>query len=301
MQKLAVIVLHGIGSYAAQSVKTKPGFDTPLRDAMRKRLGGLFDRVEWERIVWSAPELEDRQQKLIEARDAPRTWRWLFDFAASGLGDASAHTLPLGSSYSGSYFTVQSAVRDQLRALEARLGADAATTPVLAVAHSLGCHVLSCYAWDAAHDVKRIVGPDAPPGELTPFQSLATLAGLVFVGCNLPLVTMNVRKDALLPMRLALRPPVLAGKESVWLNFYEGSDPLGYRLADEYSAYFEGGHAEAANFAIWRRDPASERRPVDREVTMRSLSGLTPIAHSKYYQSRTVLDSVEAAIREFLR
>jgi hypothetical protein len=300
VNKLAVVVLHGIGSYAAQAVKTKPGFDTPLRDAMRKRLGGLFDRVEWERIVWSAPQLEDRQQKLIEARDAPRTWRWLFDFVASGLGDASAHTLPLGPSYSGAYFTVQTLLRNQLKALEERLGADAATTPVLAIAHSLGCHVLSCYAWDAAHDAKRIVGPNALPGELTPFQSLATLGGLVFVGCNLPLVTMNVRKEALLPMKLALHPPVLGGKESVWLNFYEGSDPLGYRIADEYAAYFEGGHTEAANFANWGRDPANERRPVDREVTMRSLTGLTPIAHSKYYESRTVLGAIEAEIRRLL-
>ena len=295
MKKLAVIVFHGIGTYWRRGGEVSEDFDKPLREAMEKRLGKDFEQVAWRRVVWSDPKLEARQAALLDDRAPPRAWRWLFEFTAAGLGDASAYNLPTGGADSGAYHTVQHNVRRQLALLEAELGDAAAATPVLAIAHSLGCHVLSCYAWDAIHNTKPIFGDDA----LSAFQSLATLSGLIFYGCNLPLVTMNVERTALMPMKLPLQPAALGGKESAWLNFFEGSDPLGYQIADEYKAYFEGGFT-GGDPARWGRDPKAERRPVDQEVTMFSLPGLTPIAHSRYDRSRTVLNAVEAEIRRLL-
>jgi hypothetical protein len=288
-KRLAVIILHGIGTYSGGGNLDKDSFDTTLRDSLKKRLGAVFDRVAWQRVVWSDAALERRQTKLIEDRGMPWPWKGAFDFVSSFLSDASAYTLPVHETAlnRSSYHLVQKLVRGALIHLESELGADAATTPVLAIAHSMGCHVLSCYAWDALHKPERILGTGSTE-KLSDFQALKTLSGLIYVGCNLPLLTMNVPEEDLLPIRLPLRPVVLGGAESVWLNMWEANDLLGYPIAPQYGHYFGGTHARRDDFPGWGRDPSQERRPTDIEVKLNSLGGLTPFAHSGYYKINSV-------------
>ena len=309
-KKLAVIVLHGIGTYSGGGNLDQASFDTDLRDALKRRLGATFDRVVWQRVVWSDEALEKRQADLIARRGIPGYWPWrqVFDFVSSFLSDASAYTLPptlpdQRRQQDGepreeryAYYRVQELVREKLALLEERLGADAATTPVFAIAHSMGCHVLSCYKWDAEHSPGRI-----PGGDLSPFQALGNLAGLAYVGCNLPLLTVNIPKRELLPIRLPLKPDVLGGADSVWLNFWEKNDLLGYPLAGEYADYFGGTHPRPRAFAGWGRDPARERPPRDIEVKRRGLlRGELPTVHSAYYRIGAVQQAIAAEIERLL-
>ncbi|TFI58948.1 hypothetical protein E2493_06720 [Sphingomonas parva] len=300
---LAVLVLHGIGTYSGQGRMKRKGFDQPLRAALESRLGADFQRIAWCPITWSAPALERRQDALIRERGTPFPWSGLFEFVSSFLSDATAHNLPLYGEMneSSSYFIVQQLIRGALVELEAQLGPAAESMPVLAIAHSMGCHVLSCYAWDARHAPERILGGNAPElGPLTRFQALETLSGLVFVGCNLPLLTTNVARQRLLPLRLPRRPAALGGgRESLWLNIWEKNDPLGYPLSNEYEAYFSGGF-DAEELARWKRDPASEQRPQDIEVKFGGLAGATPLAHTAYYHSRRVQKRITDVVKALL-
>ena len=309
-KKLAVIILHGIGTYSGGGNLDKASFDTRLHDALKRRLGDTFDNVVWQRVVWSDKPLEDRQAELIARRGTPGYWPWrqAFNFVSSFLSDASAYTLPPTLPESTrqragevqeeryAYYRVQEMVREKLTLLEERLGDEAATTPVFAIAHSMGCHVLSCYKWDAEHSPGRIPGWD-----LTPFQALANLAGLAYVGCNLPLLTVNIPKRELLPIRLPRRPEVLGGAESAWLNFWEKNDLLGYPLADEYADYFGGNHPRPHAFAGWGRDPDQERPPLDIEVKRGGvIRGELPTVHSAYYQIGAVQDAIAAELQRLI-
>ncbi len=307
MKKLVVIVLHGIGTYSEDARVEETRFDHRLKTGLASRLRRRMDELLWVHILWSDARLELRQAQLLDERQPPRLWRSLFGFVAANLCDATAYALPksLEGYHSCSYFIVQDHVRTALEQAQAALGGAeaAARTPVLAIAHSMGCHVLSSYAWDARHAPQRILRPGEGVDEtgLTDFQRLRTLSGLVFTGCNLPLLTMDIARDALMPIELARRPALLGGGfESRWLNFFEGSDALGYPIARQYEAYFGGTHRHRHRFAEWGRDPARETAPRDMAVTRRTLTGLTPYAHQLYDQMGSVLDPVAAEIARLL-
>lgn len=303
MLKLTVLVFHGIGSYWVEFGDEKRRFDAHLRREVGRRIGGDADAVLWKPVLWSLQELEERQAALLRSRRPPLAWKWLFEFVSAYLGDASAYTLPPESDWQGdsAYSRIQSEVAEALSEAERQLresGVEApGRVPVLAVAQSMGCHVLSNYAWDAAREPKRIV----PSGKLSDFQKLAGLAGLVFTGCNLPVLTMGIARTSVMPMKLPKHP--LADEpafESRWLNFYDRQDVLGYPLDPEYRAYFGDDHDHRDRFEAWGRDPSRERAPEDRPIAIGGWRGVTPFAHTRYWRSPAVLDAIAAEIRRLL-
>lgn len=304
MKKLAVIVFHGIGTYHERAQNEATRFDRRLRDGLRSRLGKRMDELHWQHVLWSDPGLEERQRDVMTERRPPRVWKALFEFVASNLSDATAYNLPKDEGDRGcAYFVIQRMVRSALKRAEADLGGPeaAAATPVLAIAESMGCHVLSCYAWDASRKPERVLDAGETAADLSGFQRLRTLAGLAYMGCNVPLLTMDIARDRLLPIKLARHPAVPGGGfESRWLNFFEGSDPLGYPLAKEYDAYFGGRHPDRHRFPEWERDPRLETMPEDVEVKRRTLLGLTPYAHRLYDRMPSVLNPLAAEITRLL-
>ena len=303
MVKLVVIALHGIGTWHDDLAKPDPEFDRKLRKGLRKRLGSRFDDILWKRVPWSDPVLERRQKDLIARRDPPRIWRRLFDFVAENLVDASAHMLPQFNDdyFRSAYFRVQQMVRTALRQAEAQLPASPSAFPVFAIADSMGCRILSGYAWDAAHAPGRVCDQGEDPAHLTPFQRLDGIAGLLFTGCNLPLLTMDIPNNAMMPMRLPLHPlPGRPGFESAWLNLYDRDDVLGYPIEQEFAAYFKGDHVHKHRFSEWKRDPAKEQAPRDEVVRVKHFLGFTPYAHVQYLNSDAIIDRAAMEIGRLL-
>jgi hypothetical protein len=301
--KLAIATFHGIGSYFDRYEDAALRYDRQLQDGLRKRLGGDFDSIAWKAVLWSAQKLERRQQELIRRRRPPRLWKMLFEFVSANLCDATAYRLPdRKEDYEeSSYFVVQKMVREALQELESEIGKAADETPLLCIAESMGCRVLSGYAWDVAQDRERIVGKGGDPASLTSFQQLHTLAGLVYTGCNLPLLTMDVEQNALMPMRLPRHPlPHDRAFTANWLNFYDDDDVLGYPIADQYAAYFGGKHPHRERFEGWGRAPDAEQAPRDRQVRVRHILGWTPLAHVHYWKSGVVLDAIAGEVRRLL-
>lgn len=302
MAKLVILTLHGIGTYFEDFQDSTRRYDKALHDGLRARLGRDFDDIVWRPVLWSAASLEKRQQALIDARKPPRLWDKLFRFVSTHLCDATAYMLPHKAEdlAHSSYCAVQREVRKALRKLEAEVPG-AGALPVLVIAESMGCRVLSCYAWDAAQAPERVLEPGETAADLTPFQRLETLAGLIFTGCNLPLLTMEIPNAAMLPMKLPLHPlAAVPSFTSTWLNLYDDDDVLGYPIGQEFAAYFGTGHLHAHRFDGWNRKPAAEQRPRDIVVKIRHLLGWTPFAHVQYWKSSSVLDLAAGEVRRLL-
>src|SRR3990167_44453 len=107
-----------------------------------------------------------------------------------------------------------------LQGLRAKVDAD---TPLVVLAHSLGGHIFSNFAWDQ----QRINQAESCP--LDPFLALETLSGLITFGCNIPLFTFAC--DPVIPIRFPGNClPNAVREQARWLNLYAPADPLGYPL-----------------------------------------------------------------------
>ena len=308
-RKLVVLVFHGIGTYRQAFRSRETRFDRPLWDGLHHRMGKtLTENVVWVPVLWSLAELEAYEADLIADRTE---WQGLFGFVASALCDASAYQL-IGErhpSYRRSnYYRIQRTVYEALAGAEERVletGLDPAETPILAVCHSMGCHILSSYAWDAQNRPGRIFNRRGDR-KTSSFVRLDNLASAVFTGCNLPLLTAGVPRGEKVPMRI-VRDAARWGQGQRWLNLYDPDDLLGYPLEREYDGYCTGRHPEQAALAAGLgRDPALEVPVQDRRFELSgrmglpALTGLTPLVHNCYWTSGVVLSAIEGAIADLL-
>lgn len=218
--KLAVAIIHGIGTQPLQlDGDGHHLFAQRLIAALRQRLGAEADQVAFQSLYW-ANVLDDREFAYLEKLKAePVTWRWLRRAVTLFLGDASGYR-KVSEAYDTTYQEVHQTVRQGLQALRAKVGAE---TPLVVLAHSLGGHIFSNYAWDQQ---QLNATPSCPPD---PFLGLETLAGLVTFGCNIPLFTFAY--NPVLPIRFpghCLSPTVR--EQARWLNLYAPADALGYPL-----------------------------------------------------------------------
>lgn len=217
--KLAVAIIHGIGTQPAQLDNDGYHlFAQRLIAALRLRLGADAEHVAFQSLYW-ANVLDDREYAYLQKLDAePVTWRWLRRAVTLFLGDASGYR-KVSEAYDTTYQEVHQTVRQGLQALRAKVDAD---TPLVVLAHSLGGHIFSNYAWDQQQQNKA-----ACP--LDPFLGLETLAGLVTFGCNIPLFTFAY--NPVQPIRFpGDNLSATVREQARWLNLYAPADALGYPL-----------------------------------------------------------------------
>jgi hypothetical protein len=98
---------------------------------------------------------------------------------------------------------------------------------MVAMAHSLGAHMMSNYIWDAQKSGHH---------GMAPFEAMDFLAGLVTFGCNIPLFTFAYSKVVPIEFPPVGLPDHLKAKAK-WLNFYDPDDVLGYPLRPINTAY----------------------------------------------------------------
>ncbi|ARS49274.1 MAG: hypothetical protein C0452_20740 [Pseudomonas sp.] len=218
--KLAVAIIHGIGKQPdSRDLEGQHLFAQSLILGLRQRLGDDAKQVAFQTLYWAS--VLDKREEAFLARLAhePVTWRWLRRAVTLFLGDAAGYR-KVSEAYDTTYQEVHQCVRNGLSALRAQVDPQ---TPLLVVAHSLGGHIFSNYAWDQQ---KLNATPSCP---LDPFLALETLAGIITFGCNIPLFTFAY--DPVQPIRFpghCLTEPMR--QQARWLNLYAPADPLGYPL-----------------------------------------------------------------------
>lgn len=230
--KLGVLLIHGIGSQEA-------GYANGMIDELKARVRklGADDREICFEPVWWAPVLAQRQENLLRylADGNDLDWMALRRFVVHSLADAIAYQdTPTSKDQINVYQQVHRIIGESMRALRQRLRtampANAPETPLVVIAHSLGCHMISNYIWDVRHAAK---------GKLpkNPFERFETLSGIITFGCNIPLFTLaytNLEPIAFPTPGIEKYFPQ-ASKAALaditeWLNFYDPDDILGYPL-----------------------------------------------------------------------
>ena len=270
-KKLAIAVTHGIGSQ-------QEDFAEELIDELNGCVGDLgkdVDEIAWRSIYW-ADILAPRQAAyLLEANSSnDLDYVGLRRFVISALGDAAAYR-QVDSPQNTTYERIHQRVRDGIKALGDALDEDDA--PLIVMAHSLGGHIMSNYIWDMQNP------GDAPMPDLSAFESLHSLAGMVTFGCNIPLFVFAY--DDVVPITfpaVQLPDPGEVRDKARWLNYFDPDDILGYPLKSINQAYADTVDA-------------------DIDINVGGLfSSWNPISHTKYWTDDDFTEPVAEFIATFL-
>jgi hypothetical protein len=255
-RQIVVLFVHGIFA-------DDPNFANPMRKALRDLLGDELNRhIDFYSIYWSKRVRDHQLNYMDRARSAANiSDNKLRRFLLQGLGDAAAYQKTRHRD-SSIYYEVHNILTEEIRSIDKKgttlkNGGDRL---LVFVGHSLGCHVISTYMWDmnklkqrdkssVDEDAKRDQEVGVLWNELTaetssPFRKLETFAGLVTLGCNIPMFTFTFGPDRLMPITVApttdgqnahpafpgkALPPPLKDKAR-WLNFYSKRDLLAFPL-----------------------------------------------------------------------
>jgi hypothetical protein len=241
---VAVLFVHGIRNDAQH-------YSLHLRESLKKRLPKtlrnhiVFEEVVWSDIVRGKQNNYLDQLEALGLRPKKNAFRQL---VIQGLGDAAAYTRT-GSKRAGTYYDIQDRIHAKLSMLESH---NDPKRPLVIVAHSLGCHIVSSMMWD----VRKLVHVPAEQRDTerfrefgsdfqrldkgTPLRRLETVAGIVTFGNNMPIFAFSYPGSDIYTVNCehAGMPPVFPGPHvegaardaAQWINIYSKRDPLGYPL-----------------------------------------------------------------------
>ena len=250
---VTVIFVHGIHARDSEYPRE---FQTMLNRALPRKLRPHLKcrTVFWGDIVRGRSQLYLNQAQTV-AGIADNQYRRL---VVEGLGDAAAYQKTRRRENSA-YYAIQERLTQGLLDADAR---DDPTRPLVMVGHSLGCHIISSYAWDL-HRVNQLTDPEVAEWDdpyitnmvaqlraASPFRRLETFAGFVTLGSNMPLFTFTFGPDKVYPITRSPAPnrkPAFPGaalseatlERARWLNFFSRNDLLGYPLKPLNAAYNE--------------------------------------------------------------
>ena len=243
-KKISFLTLHGMG-------ETKQSYYQELRDDLIQRVGKdawnddiHFDHVFYQDIL-QKPQIEyfKRIRNKVDSKK-------LRKFLLYGFSDAG------GLEYSrtiddSAYERTQKRIFDALgRAFAA---VESPQSPVVFIAQSLGCQVLSNYIWDAMRDRRPDFGVwqhdhDELDADDIDFRRLGTLRVFVTTGCNIPIFVGGLPRADRIPIE---RPH----DDFVWENYYDEDDALGWplqALSDGYKALVRDIEVNVGNiFSSW--------------------------------------------------
>lgn len=236
-QKIAVAVVHGVGSQKADFAKA---FAARLKNRFAAEIGVTNDDPTNElqiRGVYWAKILADQERALtarLEGSDLD--WREARNIMVDLGGDALAYQLNrqlTPEAPPGTYEAIHIAFAGTLRALTQDAGADA---PLCIVAHSLGTVIASNYLWDLQSG--QIPLPVTKAMEDSPLELGRTLVALYTMGS--PISVWSLRfPDFGTPITF---PPsdLIARYRQVpkeWVNIFDADDVIGYPLKCLNDAY----------------------------------------------------------------
>jgi len=257
MAKLGILTVHGMGTPLID-------FDNELESGLLKRLNPDFKHsVVFESIFYDS-ELHSNATKLWQRLDGEGLrWDFIRKTFIFGFADATAFHVKAEDD-KGMYFKINEIILSSIEALNQKLDTGA---PVVIIAQSLGCQVISNYIWDAQRNQGIW-----HPGTRIPlsYQKLENAKLLITTGCNIPLFISGLHVEKL----EAIHP---LNNEFKWFN---SDDVLGYPLKP-LSTGFDNSYNNV----------------VTEDIKLNT--GFTPIvAHTNYWRNPKCLDSMANKINQ---
>lgn len=222
MKDVGLITIHGMG-------KTKVNYYDDLEEKLKKKLKSNWTRVSFQNVQY-APYLQDPQnalwRKMVAESDNDLDSTKIRQFFLYGFGDAGSLEY---SAYHDhvKYLEVQREVQKAIDRVYLDFQEDK-TKPIVIIAQSLGCQVISNYLWDAQNGRHIFENGDSTDQNRSNFRKLKSLKHLITTGCNIPLFVSGLeqRKCFSLP-----------NEDFQWDNYYDPQDVLGWPLAQLDSSY----------------------------------------------------------------
>ena len=282
MKNVALVTIHGMG-------ETEPDYADDLQHRLVKTLASKAPQLHFGSVYYQ-DLLQYNEQRVWQALGSRLRWNKLRRFMLFGFADAAAleHRKELPHSL---YHYAQLKIARTLYLAKQQLNENGR---LVLLAHSLGCHVTSCYLWDAQQakagnkpaagiwrDIKRYqagISGDTPLTE----QDIAflrgdSLAALITTGCNIPIFVAAHAVEQIIPF--AKPSPYF-----VWHNYYDKDDVLGWPLAelsDTYAAAVQD-HAINAGGGFWGWLAAS----------------WNPLSHNQYWQEDTLIQALQRQLSQ---
>jgi hypothetical protein len=286
MAKVALLTVHGMG-------ETKEDYHVPLLKALQKKLKGRFDEVSVHRVYYQNI-LQGNEAIVWQACKELVHYDDLRKFLLFGFADAAGLETYKDEPRSV-YELAQREIAGRLLDARAALGPDG---PIVAIAQSLGCQMLSSYIYDAQKARKaRAGGPAAPrypsaglwqqalvedgtwDDAKLAFASGATLSALLTTGCNIPIFVAAHKAMTIIPID---RP----NAQFQWHNYYDPDDVLGWPLRP-----LAGGYE-----ALVQDHPINSGQGFINWV----VKSWNPLSHTAYWTDDNVVDPLVQALRPFV-
>ena len=285
MPQVALITVHGMG-------ETPRDYAAGVFGEMRTRLGPLLRERAAFYSVYYQDILQKNEQTVWDRVDSAGQVHYdaLRKFMLFGFADAAG--LENRKEDTGSVYEL---AQGQIgRALLAACAANP-DMPVVFLAHSLGCQVLSSYIYDAQkagkggrveagiwRDIdawsRSALGRQLTEREKT-YLAAGACSALVTTGCNIPIFVAAHKEMQIKP----IAPPTPLFR---WLNLYDPDDVLGWPLqplSAGYRTLVEDRTLNAGRGAVnWL------------------LKSWNPLSHNSYWQDDEVLDPLAAMLRRLV-
>ena len=267
--KLGALIIHGMGCQ-------KPDFAVEMIEEVSdriQRVGVNPKDIVWQPVYW-ADLLQPAEDSLWERMSSANDLNFvkLRQFVISNFGDAIAYQ-PGTRDQENVYNAIHKRIHENILELRKALGNS--DKPLVVLAHSLGCAMMSNYIWDRQH------GYDKTKFGKTAFERMETLTGLVTFGCNIPLFTLAYPKVVSIEFPPSSLPPALKAAAQ-WLNYFDADDVLGYPLKQLSPSYAK---------AVTR----------DVEINVGGiLSSWNPMSHTDYWEDNDFTKPVSKFLMEIL-
>ena len=265
---IAVLTIHGMGN-------TEKSYSDGLRKKLRQALAGKWDHVHFGEIYYQ--DIFQKNQNMLFDRFKKNDdidWLRVRKFLLFGFSDAAGFERKANEPNSA-YEKVQNRILDRIDAAYDEIGPNG---KVIIVAHSLGCHIVSNYIWDAQCKIASQGAwcnegfEDSPPGsDLDKFRRLKSLKYLYFSGCNIPIFIAGIPQAKIQSITSSSK-----GYSFKWKNFYDPDDVLGWPL-------------KSLNMRIGKHSFKTEVNE-DNAINVRGWGTMwNPLSHNKYWKDKHFL------------
>lgn len=228
-KKLGVLILHGIG-------ENKPNFADKMIKGLNsyiKKNGYNPEEVAYEPCCWDIL-MQPREKKIWDNINIYNdlSWDYLRKFCVNALTDAVSYQESFGR-HDGIYDRIHDFILNSLGNLEAKMGDNADTKPLVVMAHSFGGYVVSDYIWDRQHSYNKEWFEEGE-GD---FVNMKNTVGIITSGCNIPFFV--VAYDNVQAIDLPCKDFKLSKYKHLvrWDNYYDKNDILGMPLKGLSDSY----------------------------------------------------------------
>lgn len=270
---IALVTIHGMGD-------TDRDYYTEFYDEIKKSLG----KTAWDKVIFKNLYYQDilqgNQEAIFNRMRDQIDWMKLRKFLMYGFSDAASLEYRKDA-IDSPYFLTQKMIMQSMDEIFDE--SEQKEIPVIALAQSLGCQVMSSYIWDAEPGRKVSNGiwsvprndgvADGSPKDN--FRRMRSLQRLYTTGCNIPIFVSGHKKIE------AINPPVPSFK---WHNFFDEDDVLGWPLrplSPSYDRLVEDISINAGGGVIGTL-----------------VKSWNPLSHNQYWTDSEVVSHISAAIKQ---